>query len=92
VETTRLLIDNKEEREHSRRPIAITSGGAGVVSDGQRRKDEAGVQKESSKDEHGNRWSLRKWIWGRDTERRLDGRKCSAEKLVALWTSEAGAK
>ena len=51
---------HKEEREHSRRQIAITSGGAGVVSDGQRGKDEGGVQKESSKDEHGNRRSLRK--------------------------------
>ena len=39
VETTRLLVDNEEDREHSRRQIAITSGGSGVVSDGQRGKD-----------------------------------------------------
>ena len=39
VETTRLLVDNKEERDHSRRQIAITSGGARVVSDGQRGTD-----------------------------------------------------
>ena len=55
-------------------------------------KTKQGSKKNRQKDEHGNRRSLRKWIWGRDTERRLDGRKCSAEKLVALWTSETGAK
>ena len=38
VETTRLLVDNKEEREHSRREVVITSGGAWVVSDGERGK------------------------------------------------------
>ena len=39
VETTRLLVDDKEEREHSRTQVAITSGGVGVVSAGQRGKD-----------------------------------------------------